>query len=53
MDNIIITGCSYSAKSGVDEPYSYFLKKYFNVNVLNIAWPGQSNDTIIRNVKEE
>ena len=53
MDNIIITGCSYSAKSGVDEPYSYFLKKYFNVNVLNLAWPGQSNDTIIRNVKEE
>ena len=53
MNNIIVTGCSYSTKAGVLNPYPLLLKNYFNGEVINLAWPGQSNDTIIRNVKEE
>lgn len=53
MKNIIVTGCSYSQKSGVTHPYPLLLKNYFKGNVTNLAWPGQSNDTIIRNVKEQ
>lgn len=51
--NIIVTGCSYSQKSGVRMPYPNLLNELPNYSVTNLAWPGQSNDTIIRNVKEE
>ena len=53
MNNIVVTGCSYSTKAGVTHPYPILLQDYVDVEVTNLAWPGQSNDTIIRNVKEE
>lgn len=53
MTNIIVTGCSYSQISGVKEAYPNMLNSSPNLNVSNLAWPGQSNDTIIRNVKEQ
>ena len=53
MNNIVITGCSYSTKVGVTHPYPILIKDYFDGEVTNLSWPGQSNDTIIRNVKEE
>lgn len=54
MNNIIVTGCSYSTKAGVSSSYVDLLKTNLkNTNVKNLAWPGQSNDTIIRNVKEQ
>lgn len=53
-NNIIVTGCSYSTKAGVHSSYVDLLKLHLkNTNVTNLAWPGQSNDTIIRNVKEQ
>lgn len=51
--DIIVTGCSYSAKAGVDKSYPDIINELPNYSVTNIAWPGQSNDSIIRNVKEE
>ena len=56
MDNIIITGCSYSQSSGVPRKYIYssLLKQHRDIkNVKNLSWPGQSNDTIIRDIKNE
>lgn len=53
MKNIIVTGCSYSQKSGVPIAYPDMLNESSDVNVKSLAWPGQSNDTIIRNVKEQ
>lgn len=53
MNNVIVTGCSYSQLSGVDIAYPGIIHKTTNLNVSNLAWPGQSNDTIIRNVKEQ
>lgn len=53
MTNIIVTGCSYSQISGVKEAYPNMLDSSPNLKVSNLAWPGQSNDTIIRNVKEQ
>lgn len=53
MYNVIVTGCSYSIKAGVDVCYPDILNTSDNYNVTNLAWPGQSNDTIIRNIKEE
>ena len=53
MTNIIVTGCSYSQISGVKEAYPNMLNTSPNLKVSNLAWPGQSNDTIIRNVKEQ
>lgn len=53
MNKIVVTGCSYSTKAGVTHPYPILLQDYVDVEVTNLAWPGQSNDTIIRNVKEE
>jgi len=53
MTNIIVTGCSYSQISGVKEAYPNMLGSSPNLKVSNLAWPGQSNDTIIRNVKEQ
>jgi hypothetical protein len=53
MTNIIVTGCSYSQISGVKKAYPNMLDSSLNLKVSNLAWPGQSNDTIIRNVKEQ
>jgi len=53
MKNIIVTGCSYSQKSGVPIAYPDMLNDSSDMNVKNLAWPGQSNDTIIRNVREQ
>ena len=51
--DIIVTGCSYSQKSAVGKPYPEIINELPNYSVTNLSWPGQSNDTIIRNVKEE
>src|SRR6056300_858929 len=56
INNIIITGCSYSQASGVPQKYIYssLLKQHRDIkNVKNLSWPGQSNDTIIRDIKNE
>jgi len=53
MNNIIVTGCSYSQKSGVDISYPDMLDRNYNISVKNLSWPGQSNDTIIRDIKEQ
>jgi len=53
MNKIVVTGCSYSTKAGVTHPYPLLMEEYFDGEVINLAWPGQSNDTIIRNVKQE
>lgn len=53
MNKVIVTGCSYSTKAGVNYPYPILMQDYFHGTVTNLAWPGQSNDTIIRNIKEE
>ena len=53
MNKVIVTGCSYSTKAGVNYPYPILMKDHFDGEVINLSWPGQSNDTIIRNVKEE
>lgn len=52
-NNIIVTGCSYSTRAGVRNSYVDILQNSTDYSVKNLAWPGQSNDTIIRNVKEE
>ena len=53
MKNIIVSGCSYSQKSGVPTPYPDVLNTLDYLNVKNLSWPGQSNDTIIRDIKDE
>lgn len=53
MKNIIVSGCSYSQKSGVKYSYADIIQETTNHNVSNLAWPGQSNDTIIRNIKKK
>lgn len=52
MNNIIISGCSYSSNTGVT-PYSTVLGNLSNTKVTNISWPGQSNESIIRHIREE
>lgn len=51
-NNIIISGCSYSTNSDA-VPYPIHLKNTTNLNVTNLAWPGQGNDTIVRTIKEQ
>lgn len=56
MNNIIVTGCSYSQSSGVPREYIYssLLNKHRDIQqVKNLSWPGQSNDTIIRDTKKQ
>jgi hypothetical protein len=53
MNNVIVTGCSYSTQAGIPISYPIVIKGTTDLNVSNLAWPGQSNDTIIRNVKEK
>lgn len=47
MNNIIISGCSYS----VIHPYGDYLKSDYNVN--NISVNGQCNDIILRKIYDE
>ena len=50
MNNIIVSGCSYSSNTGVT-PYSELLNDCIDLNVINKAWPGQSNKSIIREIR--
>lgn len=52
MNSIIISGCSYSTNSDA-VPYPIHLKNITNLNVTNMAWPGQGNGTILRTIKEQ
>ena len=49
MENkIIVSGCSYSSNTGCI-PYPIVLKKY-GYDVYNMAWPGASNESIIKKI---
>lgn len=50
MNKIIISGCSYSTNTGVN-PYGDIINKTTNISVENKAWPGQSNKSIIRLIR--
>ena len=52
MKKIIISGCSYSTNTGVT-PYGSVLGNLSNMEVINAAWPGQSNQSIIRYIRKE
>ena len=46
--NIIVSGCSYSHTSKT--PYPYFLNRKEGYGVENIAYSGQSNDSILKKI---
>jgi len=52
MKNILVSGCSYSTNTGVT-PYSEIIKNMCDVEVKNTSWPGQSNKSIIRQIREK
>ncbi|NDB29719.1 hypothetical protein EB155_08100, partial [archaeon] len=52
MNNIIVSGCSYSTNSDA-VPYPIHIKNSTNYNVTNLSWPGQGNESIIRKIKEQ
>jgi len=52
MKKIITSGCSYSTNTG-PTPYSEIIQKSTNIKVENKAWPGQSNKSIIRLIRDE
>jgi hypothetical protein len=51
MKNIITSGCSYSTNTG-EIPYSSIIQSNLNVSVENKAWPGQSNKSIIKGIRD-
>ena len=53
MNKIITSGCSYSTNTG-STPYSIILGNSSNdVYVENKAWPGQSNQSILRQIRND
>ena len=48
-NKIIISGCSYSAYSGFGVSYGDNLKRH-GYDVHNMAWNGQSNDSILKKI---
>lgn len=48
-NKIIISGCSYSAYAGFATSYGDNLKRY-GYDVHNMAWNGQSNESIIKKI---
>ena len=48
-NKVIISGCSYSAYAGLATPYGYNLKRC-GYDVYNMAWNGQSNESIIKKI---
>lgn len=48
-NNIIVSGCSYSAYAGFGVSYGDNLKRC-GYNVFNMAWNGQSNESIIKKI---
>jgi len=52
MKKIIVSGCSYSTNTG-PTPYSECIQKNTNIKVQNTSWPGQSNKSIIRLIRDE
>lgn len=49
INKIIVSGCSYSAYTG-ETPYPELLKNKYGYDVYNMAWCGQSNDSILKKV---
>jgi len=52
MKKIIVSGCSYSTNTGAT-PYGNLIPKLSDIEVENTAWPGQSNKSIIRQIRKE
>lgn len=52
MKNIIVSGCSYSQNCGWI-PYPLLIDKKTTSSVMNLSWPGQGNDSIIRIINEQ
>ena len=48
-NKVIISGCSYSAYAGFGISYGDNLKRY-GYDVFNMAWNGQSNESIIKKI---
>lgn len=48
-NKVIISGCSYSAWAGLGVSYGDNLKRY-GYDVFNMAWNGQSNESIIKKI---
>jgi hypothetical protein len=48
-NKVIISGCSYSAYAGFGISYGDSLKRY-GYDVFNMAWNGQSNESIIKKI---
>jgi len=50
-NKVIVSGCSYSAFiAGNAEIYPIILKRKYNYDVFNMAWSGQSNESIIKKI---
>ena len=52
FDCVLINGDSYSAKNNNHRVYSDFLQEQLGLPVYNIAYPGSSNQRIIRSTLE-
>ena len=50
MKDILFSGCSYSSHTG-NTPFPEILNRLDGINIIQTSWPGQSNDSIIRNIK--